>query len=125
MILSTYVNHAVDETQTQDSLIPRSKNNRFGHTDLLGYVSHKEADDSQTFPKKVRSIIKSRAKKRLISIFHTPYMHNAEHIYKSSSCLEILRVFVRSVILKLSPTSSPTSFSPLLECFWMVQHFFP
>ena len=121
---STYVNHAVDETQTQNSLIPRGKNNRFVRTDLLGYVSGKEADDSQKFLKKVRSIIKSRANKRLTSIFYTRYMHNAEYIYKSSSCLEIFRVFVRGVMLKLSPTSSSTSFSPLVQCFWMVQHFF-
>ena len=121
---STYVNHAADETRTQDSLIPRGKNNRFGHTDLLGYVSCKEADDLQSFLKKVRFIIKRRASKRLISIFHTPYMHNAEYIYKPSSCLEILTVFVRGVILKLSPTSSSSSFSTLLQCFWMVQHFF-
>ena len=121
---STYVNHAVDETQTQNSLIPRGKNNRFVRTDLLGYVSGKEADDSQNFLKKVRSIIKSRANKRLISIFYTQYMHNAEFIYKSSSCWEIFRVFVRGVMLKLSPTSSSTSFSPLVQRFWMVQHFF-
>ena len=84
---STYVNHAVDETQIQNFFIPRGKNNRFGHTDLLGYVSGKELDDSQNFLKKVMFIIKSRANKRLMSIFHTPYMHNAEYIYKSSSCL--------------------------------------
>ena len=120
----TYVNHAVDETRTQTSLIPRGKNNRFGHTDLLGYVPGKKADDSQSFLKKVRSIIKSRANKRLVSIFHTPCMHNAEYIYKSSSCLEILRVFIMGVILKISPTSSSSSFSILVQCFWMVQQFF-
>ena len=119
----TYVNHAADETQTQNSLIPRGKNNHFGHTALL--VSGKEVDDSQTFLKKVRSFIKSRANKRLISIFHTPYMHNAEYIYKSSSCLEILRAFFRGVMRKLPPTTSSTSFSPPVQCFWMVQRFFP
>ena len=121
---STYVNHAVDKTWAQNSLIPRGKNNRFGHTDLLGYVFGKEANDSQSFLKKVRSVTKSRATKRLVSIFHTPCMHNAEYIYKSSSCLEILRVFIMGVILKISPTSSSSSFSILVQCFWMVQQFF-
>ena len=110
-----------------NSLIPRGKKvfpRGFCHTDLLGYVSGKEADYSQTFLKKVRSIIKSRANKRLISMFHTPYMHDAEYIYKLSSCLEILMVFVRSVILKFSPASCSTCFSPLLQCLCMFQHFF-
>ena len=61
---STYVNHVLDETRTQNSLIPRGKNNRFGHIDLLGYVSGKEANDSQSFLKKVRSVTKSKANKR-------------------------------------------------------------
>ena len=125
MKCSTYMNHAVDETQTQNSLIPTGKNDRFDHTDLPGYVSGKEPDDSQNFLEKVSSIIKRRADKILISIIYTPYMHNAEYIYKSSSCLEILRAFVRGVLLKLSPTSSSTSFSPLVQYFWIVQHFVP
>ena len=72
------MNHAVDETQTQNSLIPTGKNDRFDHTDLPGYVSGKDPDDSQNFLKKVSSIIKRRADKILISIIYTPYMHNAE-----------------------------------------------